>query len=81
MCAAVILPDDLDDHRRSELLALMEARVNAGGVDGLSERSRPDQLLALPSTLVPRDAEGRLDRPKLRHMLAAYDQAGGLAAS
>jgi len=45
--ALVVLPSDMASHRRSEFLALMQARLNAGGVSGLTKESTPQGILAL----------------------------------
>jgi len=81
LCAAVVLPEELDRHRQSELLAQMEARVRAGGVEGLSEHARPHQLIALSGPMLPRDPDGRPNRQQLLDVINGFAAGRGLAAS
>ncbi len=80
LCAVVVLPGDIPPHRRSELLALMEARLNAGGVAGLNEKSTPQEIIPLDEMQVPRRYDGHPDRSQLQQLIV--QQIGqGLAAS
>lgn len=81
LCAVVVLPANYDGHRRSELFGQIEARLSAKTVEGLDARALPEQLVPLAADQIPRDEEGRPDRPALKRILAEHDRTGGLTAS
>jgi acyl-CoA synthetase (AMP-forming)/AMP-acid ligase II len=79
--AVVILPEDMTANRRSELLALMEARLNAGGVPGLTESSTPREIIALKEHEVPLRYDGHPDREKLYRIISHQSTRQGMTAS
>jgi acyl-coenzyme A synthetase/AMP-(fatty) acid ligase len=81
LCAAVVLNEHSDDLRRSELLALLMARIRAGGVEGLPAPSRPHMVVALPNESIPRDAQGRPDRTAFTQMISQNQLPGTMTAS
>jgi len=81
LCAIVVLPSDVPPHRRSELMALMEARFEAGGVSGLNDKSTPKELIPLDERQVPRQYDGHPDRQQLHQLILQQTTRQGLAAS
>ncbi len=80
LCAVVVLPSDIPAHRKSELMALMEARFQAGGVSGLNDKSTPQEIIPLDEQQVPRRYDGHPDRAEL-YRLVSQQMQHGLAAS
>jgi len=80
LCAVVIMPSDLPPHRKSELMALMEARFRAGGVSGLNERSTPQEIIPLDEQQVPRRYDGHPDRSELHRLMSQQVQQGLVAS-
>ncbi len=81
LSAVVIMPDDIPKHRKSELIALMHARLSAGGVAGLSEKLTPGELIVLEEDQLPRLHDGQPDREKLQHQIVTQSAKQGLTAS
>ena len=81
LCAVLMLPQDCDHFRRSELLGLMQARLAAGAVDGLNEKTIPGQLIPLPDNQIPKDEDGRPDRTALQHIINQHERDGRRSAS
>jgi acyl-CoA synthetase (AMP-forming)/AMP-acid ligase II len=81
LCAVVILPSDLPSHRKSELMALMEARFQAGGVSGLNDKSTPKAIIPLDEQQVPRRYDGHPDRHELHRLVTIQTSQPGLTAS
>lgn len=82
LSAVVVLPSDVPAHRKSELMALMDARLKAGGVSGLSERATPKEIIPFDEQLVPRRHDGHPDRHELHRLVTqTIVQPPGMAAS
>jgi len=81
LCAAVILPEDADHARRSELVTQVLARIKAGGVQGLGQTAWPNLVVVVPKQGIPRDAEGRPNRIELGRSLSGKIPPGTFAAS
>ncbi|MFA5865631.1 MAG: class I adenylate-forming enzyme family protein [Phycisphaerae bacterium] len=81
LCAVVILLSDIPSHRRSELMSLIEARLQAGGVTGLNEKSTPREIIVLNEQQVPRRYDGHPNRLELHRLIAKRITQQGLAAS
>jgi phenylacetate-coenzyme A ligase PaaK-like adenylate-forming protein len=77
----VILPGDMPAHRRSELMALMEARLEASGVSGLTSQSTPHCIIPLEEHEVPRRYDGHPDRNQLFQIITQQMTQQGLTAS
>ncbi len=74
-----IVSSDVPEERRSELLALMQARITAGGVAGLIEEATPDSIVMIEQNKLPRRYDNQIDREELKTQM--LKQIRGLAAS
>ena len=74
-----VVPSELTDSRRSELLALIQARISAGGVPGLSKEITPDSIVMISYDNIPRRFDNQIDRTELSKQISKQKQ--GLAAS
>ncbi len=77
LSVVVVISPDMPDNRRSELLALMQARIDAGGVVGINEDLFPKYLIMIDENKLPRRYDGRVDRKKLQAQISKQSQ--GLA--
>ncbi len=74
-----IVSSEISESRRSELLALMQARIAAGGVAGLIEQATPESIVMIEQNNLPRRPDNQIDRQELRTRISKQIQ--GLAAS
>jgi acyl-CoA synthetase (AMP-forming)/AMP-acid ligase II len=77
----VVIPSSIPSYRRSELLALMQARFHAGGVPGLTEKSTPEEIIAFDENQIPRQYDGHPDRAQLYQTIMQQMLSQGSAAS
>jgi acyl-CoA synthetase (AMP-forming)/AMP-acid ligase II len=79
--AVVIMSGGIPSHRRSELMALMEARLKANGVSGLSTEVVPQFIIPLEEHEMPRRYDGQPDRHQLFQVITQHMADQGIAAS
>lgn len=79
--AVVIMPGGIPSHRRSELMALMEARLKANGVSGLATEVIPQYLIPLEEHEMPRRYDGQPDRHQLFQIITQQLAGQSIAAS